>query len=165
MFVQFEMVLPRILEDVCAGATVNNAIKNLRPLVDIDCGAFLRWLDKNPDFYTMYRDAVRIRTEVWTGRMIQRAEGVNEEGEATLSDVARDKLAVDTYKWLVQAQNRKEYGDTKQIQIDQNISIVGALDAARSRVRRVTSEVVDVDLLTNYEIRQLPAAQDEEDED
>jgi hypothetical protein len=64
---------------------------------------------------------------------------------------------------LIQSQNRKEYGDIKQVQIDQQISIVGALDAARSRVQQVAD--VDVDELTNYEIRQLPAARDDSDED
>jgi hypothetical protein len=166
-FAQFEMFLPRILEQVCAGATVDKAIKSLSPIAIIDVGAFLRWLKKQPELYSMYREALEIRSEVWTGRMIQRAEGLNSEDEETANDVTRDKLAVDTYWKLIQAQNRKEYGDVKQLQIDQQISIVGALDAARARTRTidVSAEVVDVDLLNDYEIRQLPAPADEEDDD
>lgn len=166
MFVQFEVVLPRILEQVCAGATVDNAIKSLRPLVMLDTGAFLLWLKKRPEFYGMYKEALEIRSEVWTGKMIQHAAGVDDEGLTSTNDVNRDKLAVDTYWKLIQAQNRKEYGDIKQIEVNQQISIVGALDAARARTRAVVeSQVVDVDLLTNYEIRQLPAPRDDEEDD
>jgi hypothetical protein len=165
MFTQFEMVLPRILEQVCAGATIDNAVKSLAPLVIIDVGVFLRWLRKKPEFYSMYMEAKEVRAEVWTGRYLQRAEGVDSDGEATLNDVTRDKLAMDAYKWLISTQNRKEYGDIKQVQIDQQISIVGALDAARSRVQQVSSEVVDVDLLTDYDIKMLPAPADDSEED
>ncbi len=165
MFVQFEMVLPRILEQVCAGSTVDSAIASLRPLINLDTGAFLRWLKKRPNFYSMYIEAKEVRAEVWTGRMVQHASGVDNDGLPGVNDVSRDKLAVDTYKWLISVQHRKEYGDIKQIEVNQQISIVGALDAARSRVQRVVDDVVDVDVLTSQEIRQLPAVSDDSDEE
>lgn len=167
MLVQFEMVLPHVLEQVCAGVTVNNAILGLRPMVVIDLGAFLRWLKKNPTYYSMYQEAREVRTEVWTGKMIEHAAGLDEKGLPSANDVSRDKLAVETYKWLVSAQNRKEYGETKQIEITQSISITAALSAGRSRV--IEAQLVDdeLDLLSNRQVRELSAApvEDEDDDD
>ena len=170
MFVQFEMVLPRILEAVCAGATVNNAIRDLKEVIPgLEPGPFLAWLKKRPAEYAMYKDACEIRAEVWTGKYLEHATGLDADGNPTPNDVTRDKLAMDAYKWLISTQNRRDYGDVKQVQIDQQISIVGALDAARSRVQQTIAaraeEVVDVDALTDYERRQMPAPVDDPDED
>jgi hypothetical protein len=131
----------------------------------LDVGAFLRWLKKRPE-WALYQEMREIRTEVWTGKMLQHAKGVQEDGVTpSPSDVSRDKLAVDTYWKLIQAQNKKEYGDTKQIEINQQISIIGALDAARARARTVIdveAEVVEFNGIR--EMRQLSAEDEDEDE-
>jgi len=165
MLVQFEMVLPHVLEQICAGDTIDGAINRLKPLMNLDVGAFLRWLKKRPE-WALYLEVREVRTEVWTGKMIQHAKGVLEDGlTPSPNDVSRDKLAVDTYWKLIQSQNKKEYGDTKQIEINQQISIVGALDAARARARTV----IDVDAEVVSEHRQLVQPDwsgiEEEDED
>src|SRR6185312_13461499 len=36
MLVQFEMVLPHILEQICAGDTIDGAINRLKPLMTLD---------------------------------------------------------------------------------------------------------------------------------
>ena len=167
MFVQFEVVLPRILEAICAGATLEGALKALRPQVVVDTGSFLAWLKKRPKEYALYQEAKEIRTEVWTGRYLQHATGVDEEGETTLNDVNRDKLAMDAYKWLISTQNRKEYGDVKTLEVNQQISIVGALDAARARALS-SVEVVDVDALSESDYQQarlLPAGSDDDSDE
>lgn len=164
-FVQFEVVLPRILERICAGVTVNNAVKELAPLVKIDLGAFLHWLKKNPSYYALYKVAQEVRTEVWSGKMIEHATGIKEDGEDSLNDVSRDKLAVDTYWKLMGAQNRKEYGDTKIVQVEGSISITAALAQGRSRVIEAQLVQDDVDLMSARQIRQLEAADDSEYDD
>ena len=115
-FVQFNIVLPRILELVCSGATLSVAIRELP--VKIDQGAFMRWLKRDTTNYQLYREAKEVRAEVWSGKAIQHAEGVDEDGNTTLEDVSRSRLIVDTYKWLMGADSRKVYGDTKSIEVN-----------------------------------------------
>ena len=167
MFVQFEIILPRILEAVASGSTIDSALKSLRPLMTLETGPFLTWLKKRPAEYALYVEAKELRTEVWTGRYLQHATGVDSEGETTLNDVNRDKLAMDAYKWLISTQNRKEYGDVKTLEVNQQISIVGALDAARARALS-SVEVVDVDALSESDYQQarlLTAGSDDDSDD
>lgn len=158
----FEMVLPRILEMVCEGYTLASAIRELP--VAVDAGAFMRWLRKRPE-YEMYKEAKEIRTEAWAGEIIRHAEGKDEHGEDSLADTARSRLIVDTYKWLMSADNRKQYGDTKTIEMNTNISITAALAQAQGRV--IEAQLIEddeVDLLPSASYRQL-ASGDGDDED
>ena len=132
---EFEMVFPRVLESVCGGSTLAGALKELP--IRVNQGGFMRWLKKHPSYLAMYEEMKEIRTEVWAGRIISHAEGLDEGFE---NDTARSKLIIDAYKWLMGADNRKKYGDTKQIEINQNISITGALAAAQGRV----SQIIDI---------------------
>lgn len=159
LFATFEMVLPRVLEMVCEGYTLNNALKEL-PL-KVDAGAFIRWLKKRPE-YEMYREAKEIRTEAWAGEIIRHAEGKDENGEESAADTARSKLIVDTYKWLMSADNRKQYGDTKTIEMNSNISITAALAQAQGRVIEAQLVDDDVDLMGTGSYRQLSAPVDVE---
>jgi hypothetical protein len=52
----------------------------------------------------------------------------------SLEDVNRSKLRIDTRKWLMGADNRKQYGEVKTIDVGGQISILSALAAADSRV-------------------------------
>jgi hypothetical protein len=131
----FEMVFPRILEQICSGSTLQAAINDDHRA--IDSGAFLRWIKKDPERSTLYKEAKEIRTESWAGKIIEHATA--EDG---LEDVQRSRLVVDTYKWLMASDNRKTYGETKQIDFGGTISITGALAAARSRV--MENELVDM---------------------
>lgn len=133
---QFEMVLPRVLEDIAAGSTLKSSINELP--IAIDRGAFLHWLRKRPELYALYKEAKEIRTETWADEIIKHAKGEN-----TMEDVSRSRLVVDTYKFLMGAHNRKEYGDTKAIEINQNISIKAALEQAQSRVINVVAREID----------------------
>lgn len=156
MLTQFEMVFPRILEDVCAGFTVNQAVDRLAPLIRIDLGAFMYWIKKRPKYYELLKESKEVRTEIWTGRMIDHATGSTKEGMIP-NEVSRDKLAIDTYWKLISAENRKEYGDKSTIEVTGGISITTALQQAHSRATRVIeAEVVDVDMLSYNQILELP---------
>lgn len=132
---QFEAVYPRILDLLSSGYTLTNAIKEL-PL-DIDSGAFLRWIKKDPQRHEAYKEAKEIRTEAWAGKLVEYAEAAD-----TAEDVQRSKLKVDTLKWLMAADNRRTYGDSKTIELGGTISVLGALAAAQQRV--IDAEVVEV---------------------
>lgn len=141
LFVQFETAFPRVLEMMSSGYTFTSAVREL-PL-ELDHGAFLRWIKKEPGRAEMYKEAKEIRTEAWAGKLIEYAEGVD-----SAEDVQRSKLKVDTLKWLMAADNRKTYGDTKSIELGGTISITAALAAANSRL-------IEGEVLEAVEPRQL----------
>lgn len=132
---QFESAFPRILELLYSGYTLDNAIKEMP--YQIDLGAFIRWVKKDPQRNELYKEAKEIRTEAWSGEIIKHAKA-----DDTAEDVQRSKLIVDTYKWLMGADNRKTYGDVKSIELGGQISITAALAQAQQRV--IEAEVVDV---------------------
>lgn len=133
LFDLYEAVFPRVLEKMYNGSTLQAALKD--DFRDIDAGGFMRWIKKDPDRYGLYKEAKEIRTEAWAGKLIDHAVGAD-----MIEDVQRSRLAVDTYKWLMAADNRRVYGETKQIDFGGTISINSALAAARERI----SNVIDI---------------------
>lgn len=169
MFQQFEMILPRILEMMCEGYTLEKAVKDLPPGFEIRPGAFMHWLKKQPKLFELYREAEEIRTEYWAGQVIRHATAEdNEDGSQYMHDVARSRLIVDTYWKLMASHNRKRYGDSKQIEVNQTISINAALAAAQGRVEKVIeAEIIDddVDSLPAHKLRQIEAPDEYEDDE
>ena len=132
---QFEAVFPRTLELISSGYTLTNAIAELP--IDIDPGAFLRWIKRDHQRHEAYKEAKEIRTEAWAGKLVESAEAAD-----TAEDVQRSKLKVDTLKWLMAADNRRTYGEVKQVELGGQISITAALAAAQQRV--IEAEVIEV---------------------
>lgn len=130
---EYNLVLPRVLEAVYEGSTLDRALKELP--IHVSPGGFMRWLKANPTNLALYNEAKELRTEVWAGRIIDHATGQSEDNPNTIpEDVSRSKLIVETYKWLMQSDNRKQYGDVKQIDFGGTISITAALQEAQGRV-------------------------------
>lgn len=144
---------------MAAGSTFARAVRELP--VALDHGAFYRWVNSNAERRNRYKEAKELRTEAWAGKIIERAEGVDSDGNPTMDDVSRDKLVIDTYKWLMGADNRKQYGDTKTIDVNTNISITAALDAARSRVGQIV-DVEYTEVLSDEGTRLLESGEDDE---
>jgi hypothetical protein len=130
LFDLYEAVFPRVLDKIYSGSTLQAALKD--DFRDIDAGAFMRWIKKDPDRHGLYKEAKEIRTEAWAGRLIDHAVGAD-----LAEDVQRSKVAVDAYKWLMAADNRRVYGETKQIDFGGTISINSVLAAARERIVNV----------------------------
>ncbi len=128
----FNAMFERVLDEVVKGRTLKSIVADdVRP---VDYSAFYSWIKKDPQRLERYKEAKELRTEWWAGRVIEIAEGDD------LEDVQRSKLKIDTYKWLMGADNRKTYGDTKQVEINQSISVLSALEAAQARI---TLDMVD----------------------
>lgn len=135
---QYEIAFERILERIANGYTLRKAI--LEDLREIDIGAFQRWMKREPERMRRYDEAKEIRTEVWASRVIEIAEAEDNP----LEDVQRSKLKIDTYKWLMGSDNRRRYGDIKQVEVNQNISITAALEQARARLSAPREMLEDV---------------------
>jgi hypothetical protein len=168
LFQQFETVFPRVLEMVCGGYTIAQALRELP--ISIDAGAFSRWIHKSGERKELLREAKEIRTEEWTGLMVKHALGEDVNGEQIPTELDRSKFIVDTLKWLVSRENRKQYGDTKTIEMNTTISITAALEQAQGRI--IEAQVIgddddddDVDVIDVTEYKQLSAGSDDEDEE
>ena len=160
LFAQYEMVMPRILDMLSAGYTLKKAFRELP--IEIDHGAFMGWIRRDPKRTEMYRTAKEIRTEAWADEIIRHAEGKDENGEESMVDTARSKLIVDTYWKLMGADNRKQYGDTKTIEMNTSISISAALAQAQGRV--IEAQVIDEDdVIDAPSVRQISAPEDDDD--
>jgi len=149
-FVEFDLVFPRVLEQICSGSALSAALRELP--IFVDSGAFIRWLKKNQKNYQLYKEAKEIRTEVWAGKLLEHAKGVDETGQVILEEVARSRLVVEAYKWLMGADNRKTYGESKAIEVNASISIRTALEQANSRLSvAVEEDVIDAQLIGDGE--------------
>ena len=135
----FEQTFERVLTEMAKGRTLKSVITEDARELDYD--AFWRWVKQDSMRYERYKEAKELRSEWWAGRIIEIAEA-----DDTLEDVARSRLKIDTYKWLMSADNRRTYGDTKQIEVNQSISIVSALEQANGRLASaIVEEVTEVD--------------------
>lgn len=158
---EFEMVFPRVLARVYAGNTVSTAVKELP--IPIDYGAFNRWVRKDPQRRALVEEAEEARAEVWADRILEHAEGVS-NADGVSSTIERDKLAIDTYKFLMGRQSKKRYGETKVVDVNHTISIAAAL--AESNQRVLEAEVIHDDTLPEdeEELRLLVNGDEENDD-
>lgn len=130
----FESMFERVLGELVNGRTLKDVIST--DARGIDYRAFWAWVKRDPQRMERYKEAKELRTEWWAGRIVEIAEA-----DDSLEDVARSKLKIDTYKWLMGADNRKTYGESKQIEVNQSISIIAALEQANSRLLPMVDEV------------------------
>jgi hypothetical protein len=134
----FEAMFERVLGEMVKGRTLKDVLNHDQRTIEYE--AFFRWIKRDPQRHERYKEAKELRTEWWAGRIIEIAEA-----DDTVEDVARSKLKIDTYKWLMGADNRKQYGESKQIEVNQSISIISALQQANSRIASTpVEEVVDL---------------------
>lgn len=131
---QFEHAFETIMDTVAGGATLNNAIRDYP--VELHPGRFSAWVQQSTDRKSTYELAKTYRSEVWAGRMLSVAAG-----EITIGglprEVARDTLEVSTLKWLIGADNRKVYGDVKQLDVTGGISIAAVFAAIEQRSQAI----------------------------
>jgi hypothetical protein len=142
---------------VCAGYTLSQALREIP--MDLDPGAFSRWIHKSGERKQLLTEAKMIRTEEWTGLMVKHALG--EETEAELD---RSKFIVDTLKWLVSRENRKAYGDVKTVEVEGSISITAALAQAQGRIVEAQLVEDEMEVIDATEYKRLTSGSDDEEE-
>ena len=127
LLVQYPIVFEKVLEEIASGNTLKSALSNdLREFVS---GAFLRWINKNPERKQRYLDAKELRTETWAGEIIEISDALD-----SMEDVNRSKLRIDSRKWLMSADNRKHYGDSTKIDMTATVETKLAPDTLKSEI-------------------------------
>ncbi len=138
--VEYEQIFERVIEDIYRGRSLQSLIEDDHRVVSYE--DFLRWVKRDPIRAERFKEAQEMRTEFLAGEILEIADGVGAIDPSSSDTVNRDKLRIDTRKWLMGAHNKKRYGESKQIELGGTISITEALAAAQARV--IEAEVVDV---------------------
>ena len=136
----YEQIFERVIEDVYRGRSLQSLIEDDHRVVSYE--DFLRWVKRDPARHERFKEAQEMRTEFLAGEILEIADGVGAIDPAASDTVNRDKLRIDTRKWLMGAHNKKRYGEVKQVELAGTISITEALAQAQARV--IEAEVVDV---------------------
>jgi hypothetical protein len=141
---EYDQIFERVIEDIHRGHSLQSLIQGDSRVVSYE--DFLRWVKRDPIRHERFKEAQEARTEFLAGEILEIADGVEAIDPNSNDTVNRDKLRIDTRKWLMGAHNRKRYGETKQIELGGTISITEALAQAQARI--IESEVIDVSDVT-----------------
>jgi hypothetical protein len=140
LHLQYENMFENFIEQVYRGRSLKSLVEDDPRLVSYE--DFLRWIKRDATRHERFKEAQEMRTEFLAGEILEIADGAEAVDPASNDTVNRDKLRIDTRKWLMGAHNRKRYGETKQIELGGTISITEALAQAQARV--IEGEVIDV---------------------
>ena len=140
---QYENMFENFIEQVYRGRSLKSLVEDDPRLVSYE--DFLRWIKRDPQRHERFKEAQEMRTEFLAGEILEIADGANSLDAASPEMVNRDKLRIDTRKWLMGAHNRKRYGESKQVEFGGTISITEALQQAQQRV--IEGEVINAVLI------------------
>ena len=96
-----------------------------------------------------YDKAMQVRADRLVDEILELAdepmpEGL--EGASASAWVQRARMRVDARKWIAAKFKPRMYGDRLDVSVtDERISVLGALNAAKTRVLENSSDIVDVD--------------------
>jgi len=114
-----DLILNNIFDDITQGLAVRNAIKK----ENISFSTFYIWLDDDEDKSKQYARATEIRAEAMAEDILQICDAfendvvLDQEGKEITNHnvIQRDRLRVDTRKWLMSKMMPKKYSDRQQI--------------------------------------------------
>jgi hypothetical protein len=138
---QYEIMFESFIEQVYRGRSLRSLVEDDPRLVSYE--DFLRWIKRDPQRHERFKEAQEARTEFLAGEILEIADGAEAIDPNSNDTVNRDKLRIDTRKWLMSAHNRKRYGESKSIELGGTISITEALAQAQARV--IDAEIVEVE--------------------
>ena len=136
-----EVYRPEIVEEICTrlmhGETLIDICKDTHmPHKDV----VLKWIRDKPDFYDKYLQARRVQMETYVDEIIKISDDKSEDLITTLNNkgetvqmvnkakILRDRLRVDTRKWLAAHLAPNLYSDKTKIELSGSI---GAYDISK----------------------------------
>ena len=140
LLIEYEQIFERVIEDIYRGRSLQSLLEGDSRIVSYE--DFLRWIKRDSQRHERFREAQEMRTEFIAGEILEIADGVHSIDPTASDTVNRDKLRIETRKWLMGSHNKKRYGETKQIELGRTISITEVLEQANARV--IEGEVIDV---------------------
>lgn len=128
---QFGFIFVSIIDRIAEGIPLTKALQSDQR--QFDYARLLRWIHKDLKRKALYQEAQEIGSEMMAAEIVEIADGENNP----LEDVQRSQLRINTRKFLLASWNRKRYGESKQIEMNQSISVTDALDRANNRVAQI----------------------------
>ena len=163
MYAQFDYMFDHVLEQMASGRTIRQTLKD--DPRGYESGRYITWIKQDPERTARYEHAQLLYAEQLASEIIGIADGESSESGTAYpipSDTSRDKLRIESRKWLMGVYNRKRYGDVKQLNIAGNISVTDALAAANSRLEHL-SRVIEGELVDDSEDRENPFDDNDDD--
>lgn len=113
------MYSQEIADKVCELIASGKSLRQIHALGEMPApSTVLFWRDKYPEFAEHYTRALEARTELMAEELIEIADG---EPDA---DVNRDRLRVETRKWVAAKLLPKKYGDKQQVEHSGEVAIL-----------------------------------------
>jgi len=117
-----EEIAARICSEVASGRSLRSVVKD--DDIPAMSSVFL-WIAKYPIFSEQYAQAQSDRTVAWSEDLVEIADDAS-------GDTQRDKLRVDTRKWLMSKMAPKRYGDK-----------IETVHSGGIEVQQITRRIVD----------------------
>jgi hypothetical protein len=121
---QFDRLFEHLIDQITIGRSLASILEN--DARGIYVAEFLRYVKRSPEKASRLREAQEIHSEVRFSKIQDIAENALDSRMADSQIAAIGKQA--------SAYDRKRFGDVKQVEITQNISILDAMAKARERV-------------------------------
>ena len=109
----FVVAFESVLEHLANGATFESFCREYH--VRLSVARFRRWIFRDTERKRAYDVAKAVGMEAMEDQLVRIADGLNEDGTSSPNEVARSSLMIETRKYVMRANNRKKYGDVKQI--------------------------------------------------
>lgn len=82
----------------------------------IQVARFRSWIFANEKRRNAYMIAKSIGAEAMEDELVRIADGMMADGSMSIDDLGRSTLKIETRKWIMKANNRKRYGDSKHVE-------------------------------------------------
>jgi hypothetical protein len=114
----FSIAFETALEQVAGGWTLSEFCMNYPDPLDrpLSAGRFRAWIYRDEKRRNAFYAAKALAAEAIEDEMLRISDGVRANGEASMDDVARSQLRIQTRWKMLQVYNRNRYGDIKTIE-------------------------------------------------
>ena len=125
---RFENAFDFIVGRISEGLFLTSAVREYP--IELDYGRFLVWIHRDAERKQKYYEAQEIGNEFLVAKVMDL------DGDQSIipEEVNLARLNFEKVKWYSAIVNKRRYATTQQIEINQSISIVAALQAAQGRL-------------------------------
>jgi hypothetical protein len=109
----FDIAFESVLEHVASGKSLNAFCRAYH--LPISSTRYRAWLYSDPSRKEKYRLAQKLAAEAAIDDIIRIADGLDADGNATMDDVPRSTLKINTRKFVAQVMDRERFGDLKTV--------------------------------------------------
>lgn len=143
----FEAIYDDALEHIASGEHLRTFCT--RDPRKPDYKRFIAWVHESEERKNAYLNARAIGAEINLTQIVEIADAADSPEE-----VDRSALRISARKWVMGVDNRRRFGDVKQVEMTTQISVRAALDAGQRRVIEMA------DVVENDDQRQLEDSDD-----